>query len=81
MVCSESCADFDVIQETRVYEIRPRKDKRGANRISDALCGGSRRPLRRSVYSFPILCDWISHAAKYLGPSPSSFRISQQEPD
>jgi hypothetical protein len=35
-----------------VYEIRPRKDKRGVNLISDVLCGGSQ--IVAELKEFPV---------------------------
>jgi hypothetical protein len=56
MCCSQSCADFDVTQETHVYEIRLRKDKRSFDLISDAL------PFDRLWYGEP---NAISNAIGY----------------
>jgi hypothetical protein len=40
MSCSESCADFEVTQEKHSYEIRPRRDNRSVDPISDVLSFG-----------------------------------------
>ena len=52
-----------VVKEKRVYDIRPRKDKRGVDLISDALPFGRLWYCARSVFD----CRMVNDAAIIKG--------------